>query len=210
MAQTPDKGSSGPSASCAYDVYCFGRVLLGLVTGKLDICNFEDEGSINEWLENNLSYISIYEKELVGKIIDQSLIIDDDLLEEVWAVAIVAKSCLNPRPSRRPLMRHILRALENPFRVVREENFGSGMLRTMSSRRYWSTAFFGSWRQSSSESASFPGQTRKEGTSDLKQTGRSGSHGSGMNEYSSSNKRSSSEIFPEPVDIQDLEKQDEN
>ncbi|XP_071923512.1 probable LRR receptor-like serine/threonine-protein kinase At2g16250 [Coffea arabica] len=210
MAQTPDKGPSGPSASCAYDVYCFGKLLLGLVSGKLDICNFEDEGSTNEWLESNLSYISIHEKEQVGKIIDQSLIIDDDLLEEVWAVAIVAKSCLNPKPSRRPLMRHILRALENPFKIVREENFSSGRLRTTSSRSYWTTAFFGSWHHSSSESASFPGQTRREGASDLKQTGRAGSHGSGMNEYSSSHKRSSSEIFPEPVDIQDLEKQDEN
>nr|XP_027091841.1 probable LRR receptor-like serine/threonine-protein kinase At2g16250 [Coffea arabica] len=174
MAQTPDKGPSGPSASCAYDVYCFGKLLLGLVSGKLDICNFEDEGSTNEWLESNLSYISIHEKEQVGKIIDQSLIIDDDLLEEVWAVAIVAKSCLNPKPSRRPLMRHILRALENPFKIVREENFSSGRLRTTSSRSYWTTAFFGSWHHSSSESASFPGQTRREGASDLKQTGRAG------------------------------------
>lgn len=170
----------------------------------------EDEGFTNEWLQNNLSYISAQEKELVGKIIDQSLIIDDDLLEEVWAVAIVAKSCLNPKPSRRPLMKHILRALENPFKVVREENFSSGGLRTTSSRKYWSIAFFGSWQQSSSESASFTSQTRRESTSGLKQTGRVGSHGSGGNEYSSSHKRSSSEIFPEPVDIQDIEKQDEN
>lgn len=144
----------------------------------------------------------------MSKIIDQSLMIDDDLLEEVWAIAIVAKSCLNPKPSRRPLMRHVLRALENPFKVVREDNISSGKLRT-SSRKYWSIAFSGSWHNSSSESASFPGQTRSEGISGLKQTGRAGSHGSGANENSSSNKRSSGEIFPEPVDIEDVEKQEE-
>lgn len=192
------------SATCSYDVYCFGKVLLGLITGKLDTGNSDKE------LDNLLSYISIYEKELVAKIIDQSLIIDDDLHEEVWAVAIVAKSCLNPKASARPLMRHILRALENPFKVIREESFSSGRLRTASSRKYWSLAFLGSWRQSSSEGTNFPGQTRREGISGLKLPGRMGSQGSGGNEHSSSNKRSSSEIFPEPTEIQDVEKQDEN
>ncbi|KAL3505299.1 hypothetical protein ACH5RR_035140 [Cinchona calisaya] len=212
MLQNPGKGpSSGlSSASCAYDVYCFGKVLLGLITGKLGICNSDNEASTDEWLENNLSYISKYEKELVSKIIDQSLMVDDDLLEEVWAIAIVAKSCLNSKPSRRPLMRHVLRALENPFKVVREDSFSSGGLRTTSSKKYWNVAFFGSWHRSSSDSASFPGQTRREGISGLKQTGRVGSHGSGGNENSSSHKKSSSEIFPEPVDIQDVEKQEED
>lgn len=177
--------------------------MLELVTGKHGISE-TDDASTKEWLEHNLPYISIYEKDQVAKIIDHSLIIDDDLLEEVWAVAIVAKSCLNPKASRRPLMRHILRALENPFKVVREEHFSSA--RTTSSRRSWSATFFGSWRHSSSGS----GQTNRDVIAAVKQSGRVGSQSSGMHESSSSRKRFSSEIFPEPVDLQDVERQDNN
>ncbi|KVI06562.1 probable LRR receptor-like serine/threonine-protein kinase At2g16250 [Cynara cardunculus var. scolymus] len=184
-------GSSPPI--CAYDVYCFGKVLLELVTGKLGISKSEDK----EWLDRTLACINNYDKELVSKIVDQSLVIDEDLLEEVWAVAIVAKSCLNPKPAKRPQMTHILKALENPFRVVREEDFSSGRLRNNSSRRSWSTALFGSWRQSFSGSTH--SQTNRDGQK------QSNSQGSGVND-----KRLSSEIFPEPVDIVDVERQDGN
>ncbi|KAI9200607.1 hypothetical protein LWI28_010481 [Acer negundo] len=205
--QASESGLSGSSpAICAHDVYCFGKVLLELVTGKLGISK-SDDATTREWLENTLSHITIYDKEMVSKIVDPSLIIDEDLLEEVWAMAIVARSCLNPKPSRRPPMKCILKALENPFKVVRDESFSSGRLRTTSSRRSWSTAFFGSWRQSSSESATLPGHTNREFIGSLKQSGRVGSHGSGGIEHSSSNKRLSSEIFPEPVEIQDIERQ---
>ncbi|KAI3446115.1 hypothetical protein Pfo_002780 [Paulownia fortunei] len=129
------KGTSGkPNATCTYDVYCFGKVLLELVTGKLGISSSPD-GTMKEWLETTLPYISIYDKELVTNIVDPSLIIDEDLLEEVWAMAIVARSCLNPKPSMRPIMRYVLKALENPLKVVREENTSSERLRTMSSGR---------------------------------------------------------------------------
>ncbi|KAK4860229.1 hypothetical protein QYF36_019561 [Acer negundo] len=205
--QASESGLSGSSpAICAHDVYCFGKVLLELVTGKLGISK-SDDATTREWLENTLSHITIYDKEMVSKIVDPSLIIDEDLLEEVWAMAIVARSCLNSKPSRRPPMKYILKALENPFKVVRDESFSSGRLRTTSSRRSWSTAFFGSWRQSSSESATLPGHTNREFIGSLKQSGRVGSHGSGGIEHSSSNKRLSSEIFPEPVEIQDIERQ---
>ncbi|PSR99678.1 LRR receptor-like serine/threonine-protein kinase [Actinidia chinensis var. chinensis] len=207
--QTTEQGGpfDSSSATCAYDVYCFGKVLLELVTGKLGLSKSDDDNT-KEWLEKNLQYISIDDKEMVTKILDQSLIVDEDLLEEVWAMAIVAKSCLSPKPSKRPLMRHILRALENPLKVVRQESSSSGKLRTTSSRRSWSAAYFGSWRHSLSENANIvPGQTNREGTSGLKQSGRISSRGSGAN--SSSHKRSS-EIFPEPVDMHDIERQDEN
>ncbi|KAJ7966753.1 putative Lrr receptor protein kinase [Quillaja saponaria] len=208
--QTSDQGTSGSSsAACAYDVYCFGKVLLELVTGKLGISK-SDDATTKEWLERTLSYISIYDKDLVTRIVDSSLIIDDDLLEEVWAMAIVARSCLNPKPSKRPPMKYILKALENPLKIVREENSSSARLRTTSSARSWSAVFFGSWRQSSSESATAPCHTNRESISGSKQSGRVGSYGSGGNEFSSSHKRLSNEIFPEPPEIQDLERQVEH
>lgn len=178
------------------------------MTGKLGISK-TDDASTKEWLDHTLRYISIYDKELVTKIVDPSMIVDEDLLEEVWAMSIVARSCLNPKPSKRPLMKHILKALENPLKVVRVESSSSARLRTTSSRLSWSAAFFGSWQQSSSsETATIPGYGNKENFSSSKQSGRVGSQGSGGNDHSSSNKRSSSEIFPEPVEMQDLERQD--
>ncbi|KAE8656045.1 Leucine-rich repeat protein kinase family protein isoform 2 [Hibiscus syriacus] len=165
--QTSEPGSSGSgslSTTCAYDVYCFGKVLLELITGKPGIGKAED-ASTKEWLEQSLACISTYEKELVTKIMDPSLIVDEDLLEEVWAMAIVARSCINPKPSKRPSMKHVLKALENPLKVVREESFSSGRLRTTSSRRSWGSAFFGSWRKSSLESATVPGHQNREGFS---------------------------------------------
>lgn len=190
-------------------MYCFGKVLLELITGKLGISKVEDT-STKEWLEQTLPCISISDKEMVTKIMDPSLIVDEDLLEEVWAMAIIARSCLNPKPSKRPSMKHILRALENPLKVVREESFSSMKLRTTSSRRSWNAAFFGSWRQSSSENTNISGQQNREGFSGIRQSSRVGSHSSGNIDHSSSNKRSSNEIFPEPIDIQDTERLDEN
>ncbi|CAJ1972439.1 unnamed protein product [Sphenostylis stenocarpa] len=195
-----DPGKS--SATCAYDVYCFGKILLELITGNIEVSKSED-ASTKEWLEQTLPYITLYDKERVTKIVDPQLIVDEDLLEEVWAMAIVANACLNPKPSKRPPMRHVLKALENPLKIVREENTSSEKLRTNSSRKSWSTAFFGSWRHSSSDSVVAATHTNKEGTSDTKKS-RVGSQSSG-NDHSSSNKRSSNEIFPEPLEMQDVE-----
>ncbi|XP_054795769.1 probable LRR receptor-like serine/threonine-protein kinase At2g16250 [Prosopis cineraria] len=205
-SQSFDQNNSGSSsAACAYDVYCFGKVLLELVTGKLGISKTNDANT-REWIEQTLSYISIHDKEQMTKMVDPSLIVDEDLLEEVWAMAIVARSCLNPKPFKRPLIGHVLKALENPLKIVREEyNSSSARLRTTSSRRSWSTAFFGSWRQSSSESATATANKEVITASGFKQTGRVGSQGSGGNDHSSSHKRLSSEVFPEPLEIQEVE-----
>ncbi|KAJ0527417.1 putative protein kinase RLK-Pelle-LRR-XIV family [Helianthus annuus] len=202
-SESTTSGSAPPI--CAYDVYCFGKVLLELVTGKLGISNPEDS-STKEWVDQTLTSINNYDKEMVSKIVDPSLVLDEDLLDEVWAVAIVAKSCLNPKPAKRPQMAHILKALETPFRVVREEDFSSGRLRNNSSRRSWSAALFGSWRQSFSGSTNSQNhsQTMKDGNGGPKQPMRDNSQGSGAND-----RRFSSEIFPEPIDSNDVERQDE-
>ncbi|KAK4771031.1 hypothetical protein SAY87_031563 [Trapa incisa] len=206
--QTMEEGPSGSStATCAYDILCFGKVLLELVTGKIGISQ-SDNSLWREWLDQTLPYISLSDKELVTKIMDPSLIVDEDLLEEVWAMAIVARSCLNPKAAKRPPMKYIVKALENPLKVVREGNsFGSpSRLRNNSSRRSWSAAFFGSWRHSSSDNAPIQGNF----IGAFRQSGRMGSQGSGGNDFSSSRKRLSSEIFPEPITITDVERVDEH
>lgn len=176
-------------------------MLLELVTCKMGI-SASNEGEVKEWLDQILPCISMYDKELVTKIVDPSLVVDEDFLEEVWAIAIVARSCLNPKPSRRPPMRYILKALENPLKVVREEASGSARLKATSSRGSWNATLFGSWRQSSSDVTAIPAAsgTKQEGTSSLKLSGTSGSHSS------SSRRRHSNEIFPEPSGTRDVER----
>ncbi|KAG7640952.1 Leucine-rich repeat [Arabidopsis suecica] len=214
LPQSSEPSSSGvTNAICSYDVYCFGKVLLELVTGKLGISS-PDNALAKEYMEEALPYISTNEKELVTKILDPSLMVDEDLLEEVWAMAIIAKSCLNPKPTRRPLMRHIVNALENPLKVVREDtNSGSGSsrLRTNSSRGSWNAAIFGSWRQSASDvTAVQAGATTSGGGggggggggNGLRNSGSQGSSGRNNNNNgnsSSSRRRQSSEIVPEPA-----------
>ncbi|KAJ7978361.1 putative Lrr receptor protein kinase [Quillaja saponaria] len=210
LPQSSDPGTSGSStAVCAYDVYCFGKVLLELVTGKLGISASSD-AEVKEWFERTLPYISIYDKELVTKIVDPSLIVDEDFLEEVWAIAIVARSCLNAKPSKRPLMRYILKALENPLKVVREEGSSSAQLRATSSRGSWNATLFGSWR-SSSDVTVIPATSgiKVEGGSSLKHsTGSQGSGGQNGSGNSSSRRRHMKEIFPEPSNVQDVERLD--
>ncbi|KAJ8464695.1 hypothetical protein OPV22_027247 [Ensete ventricosum] len=146
-AQTSRQGVSGlPTATSAYDIYCLGKVLLELITGKhgLSGCN---NAAMNKWMERTQVYITPYDKELVSKIVDPSLIVDEDHMEEVWAMAVVAKSCLDPKPSKRPLARHVLKALKNPLKVVRDVNC-SNSFTSSSSRGSWHSALLGGWRHS--------------------------------------------------------------
>ncbi|XP_027355737.1 probable LRR receptor-like serine/threonine-protein kinase At2g16250 [Abrus precatorius] len=216
LPQSSEQGTSGSSTSvCAYDVFCFGKVLLELVTGKLGISASSDS-EVKEWFDQILPCISMYDKELVTKIVDPSMVVDEDFLEEVWAIAIVARSCLNPKPSRRPPMRYILKALENPLKVVREENSSSARLRATSSRGSWNATLFGSWRQSSSDVAATPAAAsgpKLEGTSSLKLSETTGSQSQGSfhnggGDVSSSRRRHSKEIFPEPSVSHEVERLD--
>ncbi|XP_058215258.1 probable LRR receptor-like serine/threonine-protein kinase At2g16250 isoform X1 [Rhododendron vialii] len=209
MQSTSEQGTLGsPTSTCAYDIYCFGKVLLELVTGKLGI-SASNETKTKEWLEGTLPYISIYNKELVISIVDPSLIIDEDLLEEVWAMAVIAKSCLNPKPLRRPLMRFVLKALENPSKVVREDHTSSSSrLRTTSTRSWNDGSLSGSWHRSSVD-AVISHAGKGDGRSSFNRMETSVSRGSGRNgggDYSASARRHSTEIFPVPFDEFDAER----
>ncbi|KAJ6847021.1 putative LRR receptor-like serine/threonine-protein kinase [Iris pallida] len=197
-SKKPEESASGLlPATCTYDVYCLGKVLLELVTGKLGVSEPNSSASTNEWLDHTLASISIYEKESVAKIIDPSLILDEDLLEEAWAMAIMAKSCLNPKPSKRPLARHVLKALENPLKVVRvDSRMNTARLMTTSSRGSWHSALFGSWRHSSSDIVPTSGPLREDRS--LRRSSTRRSHES-LGDPSSSHKRASRDVFPEPL-----------
>ena len=90
-------------------------------------------------------------------IMDPLLLVDEDNLEEVWAMAIIAKTCLSAKPSRRPTARYVLRALESPLRVVRQGSSRSSsarqQLRSSSSRSSWQSVFQGNHRVQSLDAA---------------------------------------------------------
>ncbi|KAM0899615.1 hypothetical protein ACQ4PT_021141 [Festuca glaucescens] len=191
-----DKNISGPPASCSYDVYCFGKVLLEIITGNFGASGSSDTDS-EDWLASTLGYIETHDKESISNIVDPLLIVDEDHLEEVWAVSIVAKACLNPKPSRRPLARYILKALENPLRVVREELFSSSSsprIRSTSSRSSWRSAFHGHSYRYSEVQVSGKALTRKH-SAEL--------HGSDEDENSFSFKKASREMFPSSLELED-------
>ncbi|KAJ9537906.1 hypothetical protein OSB04_030639 [Centaurea solstitialis] len=183
LPQISEEVASGvATATCTYDVYCFGKVLLELVTGKIGISASSDS-TTKELLEGLLPFISIHDKELMKIIIDPSLIVDDDLLDEVWAMAVVAKSCLNPKPSRRPPMRFVLKALENPLKVVREGATSSEKVGTSSS---WN----GSWRHSLAAGCGGGGKGILQGGED----------------GCLSTRRHSKDVVPEPIGVEDEER----
>ncbi|KAL2490700.1 putative LRR receptor-like serine/threonine-protein kinase [Abeliophyllum distichum] len=102
--------------SCESDVYCFGKVLLELVTGKLGISALSD-AMAQDWLQLMLQRIEDYET----NIIDPSLLISNSSeFDNVWATAVLAKSCLDPVPSSRPQMKSVLKDLKGLKTFARE------------------------------------------------------------------------------------------
>ncbi|OAE28877.1 hypothetical protein AXG93_2255s1090 [Marchantia polymorpha subsp. ruderalis] len=198
LSQSSDQGirDAGQAvASCALDVYSYGKVLLELVSGKLGISGVSDPRT-DAWLDWAMPLINPHDKESLPKLVDPSLIVDEDLLEEVWAVAIIAKACLNPKPQKRPSMRHVLKALENPHKVVRQDfQFSDTLAMRTSSHSSWNEALFGSWRHSSV----IPGTLREEYQM------KAGGIGAGSRvEYPQSHtRRGSSDIVPEPISEND-------
>jgi serine/threonine protein kinase len=151
LSQASDHGEPGSAAaSSTYDVYSFGKVLLELVSGKQGLSRGTDPAA-EAWLEWALPLISIHDKDSLPKLVDPSLIVDEDLLDEVWAMAIIARACLHTKSSKRPSIQHVLKALENPGKVIRDDILGGGesaVRARTSSHSSWNEALFGSWRHS--------------------------------------------------------------
>ncbi|CAK9215658.1 unnamed protein product [Sphagnum troendelagicum] len=151
LSQASDHGEPGSAAaSSTYDVYSFGKVLLELVSGKQGLSRGTDPAA-EAWLEWALPLISIHDKDSLPKLVDPSLIVDEDLLDEVWAMAIIARACLHTKSSKRPSIQHVLKALENPGKVIRDDILGGGesaVHARTSSHSSWNEALFGSWRHS--------------------------------------------------------------
>ncbi|GLJ43533.1 hypothetical protein SUGI_0905260 [Cryptomeria japonica] len=164
-----DQGDSGSSmATIANDVYNFGKLLLEIISGATSTIEYNETHGESSWIDNVLALIDTQDKDTLARIVDPYLILDEDLLEEVWAVAVIAKACLNPRPARRPSMRHVLRALENPHKVLRADSVAE---RT-SSYSSWNEAF-GSCRSSyGSQRLNIPGTFREECMSNGNSKGR--------------------------------------
>ena len=174
------------------------------MSGKLGISGATDARA-EAWLEWALPLINVHDKESLPKLVDPSLIVDEDLLEEVWAMAIIARACLNAKPSKRPSMRHVLKALENPHKVVREENFGESLAMRTSSHSSWNEALFGSWRHNNNNNNVAPSGLQEDAyqgslpvakASGVAST--SGYRGEALQGQHA--RRGSSDIVPEPID----------
>lgn len=107
-AQTLEKG-----AMPVYDVYCFGKVLLDLISG-LNISGSSGDPFAESWMLKALPLIGLQTKDSFLELTDASMILEEDLANEVLAVAILAKACLDPRCLQSLSMITVLNFLRNP------------------------------------------------------------------------------------------------
>ncbi|XP_057429054.1 probable LRR receptor-like serine/threonine-protein kinase At2g16250 [Lotus japonicus] len=116
LSGSSEQGKSGLLTTvCAYDVHCFGKVLLELITGNIGL-RASNEGDLYRCVDQILP--CTLDKEAVKNFLDPTLRVDEDLLEEVWATALVAKACLNLNHSDKPRMDLVLLALQSPSKVL--------------------------------------------------------------------------------------------
>ncbi|KAI5079422.1 hypothetical protein GOP47_0004901 [Adiantum capillus-veneris] len=137
------------------DVYDFGKLLLELLSGNCGITERRDFQT-DSWVEWAVSLIHVHDKEALYQLLDPSLVVCGDFLDEAMVMAVVAKACLSSKVSKRPNMRHALKALRNPTLLFQEEKARSRLSQVWS-QQSWNTALFGALRSvgaSSSVSAS--------------------------------------------------------
>ena len=124
---------------CSKDVYDFGKLLLGIISGKCGITDKHDSQT-DSWVESAISLINMNKKNTIYQLLDPCMVIEGDFLEEVLAVALIAKACLNYKASKRPSMQYVLKVLENPRFLFEDKS----KFTQLSSPQYWN--LFGSSR----------------------------------------------------------------
>ncbi|KAK7407504.1 hypothetical protein VNO78_09457 [Psophocarpus tetragonolobus] len=91
-----------------WDVYSYGVILLELITGRLPIVQLgNSEMNLVQWIQ-----LCIDEKKPLSDVLDLYLAEDADKEEEVIAVLKIAIACVHSSPEKRPIMRHVLDALD--------------------------------------------------------------------------------------------------
>ncbi|KAH9324072.1 hypothetical protein KI387_004250, partial [Taxus chinensis] len=149
-------------ATISNDVYCFGKLLLDIISEMTNTIECNETHGESSWIDHALTLIDIQDKNALPRIVDPYLILDEDLLEEVWVVAVIAKACLNPCPSKRPSMRHILKALENPRKVGRVDTINDNVVARTSSYSSWNKVFVSCRSSNGSQRVIIPGTLREE------------------------------------------------
>lgn len=101
----------------SYDIFCFGKVLLDLISG-LDVSGAEDPYA-ESWVAKAMPYIESdsYSDGLLA-LIDPSLVVEEDFTREILGVAVLARACLNPTSLKTLNMKVICEALHNPNQVL--------------------------------------------------------------------------------------------
>lgn len=101
----------------SYDIFCFGKVLLDLISG-LDVSGSEDPYA-EAWVLKAMPYIDSdsYSDGLLA-LIDPSLVVEEDFNKEIQGVAALARACLHPSTLKTLNMRIICQALHNPQQLL--------------------------------------------------------------------------------------------
>lgn len=109
---------NGGANLLSYDIFCFGKVLLDLISG-LDVSGSEDPYA-EAWVIKAMPYCidsDSYSDGLLA-LIDPSLVVEEDFTREIQGVAALARACLHPSSLKTLNMKIICQALHNPQQLL--------------------------------------------------------------------------------------------